>query len=136
MPRVKIVQVFNHSMSYEDEPYQASVSDLQSLTEWEEISETDMIHLKSWVRDRSSHGPYGNTWTNRSAADFAILIEPDPPVSAITSVKEVVDKYKADLDKAAKTRELAAARYEATKLDRKRKQLEKLKRELGEGTNS
>lgn len=132
MPRVKIVQVFNHTSSYEDGEYTATRNDLQDLTGWEEIPESDMIHLKSWVRDRSTHGPYGSSWTIRSADDFAILIEPPTPISAITSIKEVVDKYKAAMDKAAKDREVAAAKYEANKVERKRKQLEKLKKELGE----
>ncbi|SRR5258706_12822148 len=132
MPRVKIVQVFNHSANYDDDGYTATKADLGELTGWETISEIDMIHLKTWIRDRSHHGPYGQTWTVRSPADFAILIEPEVPVSVITSVQEVVDRYKADLDKQVKVKEAAAARYEATKVDRKRKQLERLKKELGE----
>jgi hypothetical protein len=125
MPRVKIIQVFNHN----GDEYYADESDLADITDWEDVPQEDMHHLKAWILSKKQ-GYY--TPTYRSEPNYAILIQPEPGVSAIGSIKEIVDKYKAEQERDAKRRDESAKRYEATKVERKRKQLEKLKRELGE----
>lgn len=118
MPTVKIIQVFDH---YDDE-YDATQSDMAQLTDWEEISDRDMIYLREWMAKNSK--VYGGP-------KYAVLMIPKIPVRAFTSVREVIDGYE-KIAKAEETRRGAAAeKYQATKMERKRKQLEKLQRELG-----
>ena len=117
MPTVKIIQVFNH---YDDE-YQATDSDVAQVTDWEEISDSDLMYLKAWVRDRNK---------NYRDPHYGVLLIPEKPISAIQSVKQVIDDYKKEEEKNEKKRKETADRYQATKLERKRKQLEKLKKEL------
>ena len=128
MPTVKIIQVFNHS----NDEYYADESDISDITDWEDIPQEDMHHLKSWILSKK-HGYYNPTV--RSEPNYAILIQPEETVSAISSIKELVDKYKAEAEREAKKRDESHKRYEATKFERKRKQLEKLKKEL-EGETS
>jgi hypothetical protein len=120
MPRVKIIQVINNY----DDAYDATQTDVAHLAGWEDISDADMGYLKQWIHSKNQ-GRYG------SGPHYALLMIPDEPISAIKSVQEVVDNFKIEAEKEEAKQKAARVRAEATKVERKRKQFEKLKQELG-----
>ena len=127
MTTVKIIQVFEHY----DEEYVATGSDIAQVTDWETISEVDLATLRRWLHLKNRTGVHGSY---KEFPHYAVLVIPEEPISAIASVGQVVEEYRKEEEREAAKRKQQKDRYEATKMERKRKQLEKLQRELAAGT--
>lgn len=122
MPRVKIIWCSSRDLDdYGDWKSLVGVSD------WAEVSNDELVRLKRHASMiRRSPGDYNSR---------AYVIE-DVPVAGVRDFLAEIDKQSAEQRKreakAAKDAELAKKRRAAGEKERKRKQLEKLKKELGE----
>lgn len=121
MIKVKIIQVFG---SYEDD-YSATQTDTTQITDWEEIDPSDLYYVKLWLaeKNRTSYG------SNRET-HYAALVIPEVPIPVIKSIHEIIDTKKKLLEQATAKQKQARERAEATKIERKRKTFERLKKEL------
>lgn len=128
MPKVKLIKIAisgsNRSFSYDNDeffggvPYALFISD----SEWVEINDTDLSIIKDYVK----------------LNDQFILVEETSLIETKFLFHEILEEIKAENRKQHREDELKKKRRveqsektESKKLDRKRKQLEKLQKELG-----
>lgn len=122
MRQVKIVKVKGHYDNYHDEWREAATSG----SNWLDVDDETVVRLEQALRWANLNSR--NEWKytliyNMNLSDFDEIF---------TSAQQVIDKYEKERVRQEKVAADAKAKREATALARKQKQLEKLKRELGD----
>lgn len=128
MPKVKLIKIAisgsNRSSSYDNDEFFGGVpiALFISDSEWVEINDTDLSIIKDYVK----------------LNDQFILVEETSLIETKFLFHEILEEIKAENRKQHREDELNKKRrveqsekIESKKLDRKRKQLEKLQKELG-----
>lgn len=128
MPKVKLIKIAisgsNRSFSYDNDEFFDGVPNALFISdsEWVEINDTDLSIIKDYVK----------------LNDQFILVEETSLIETKFLFHEILEEIKAENRKQHREDELKKKRRveqsektESKKLDRKRKQLEKLQKELG-----
>lgn len=121
--KVKIVELYVSELSYQDDyDYNSKLfySPLD-VTDWEEVDDEEFRYLKLWIDTQNRQ--YGKK-------KYVLAIESD--LSPLKKARDLIAEHKKQMAAAEKHRAKMDAELAEKALKRKRKQLEKLKVELGE----
>ncbi len=134
MKRVCLVQIVTTGYETDHEDWQKIGCEIVAKDDWRDVSDDDYNDLVDHLRTLNTTS-YGDT--RRKTFVLIEQVEKSEPAtltieSVLTQAREAA-KQRRLLAKKLKERQAAQkAKYEASILERKRKKLEKLKKELGE----
>lgn len=131
--KVKLIKVFSQNNPFDKDDYERAEYQ-ESLTDWEELSNSQLDDLKRWVElknaSKISYGRRGRIYRTDPYEKYVILVECEKNIITSKALKEYAELAKKELkeeeERKRKKKETAKKRAETSK----KRKLEKLAKEV------
>jgi len=118
--------------TYYDEDYGTNSLDIDAITDWEEVTKSELYLLQDWAKKKGMNHNRYSEYDER----YIVVSQEDCVKEAMSEILAQIKTEEQKKKEKEKKRQVAAKKREATRkvnsLKKKKEKLEELKKELGE----